>query len=220
VNALSPVEPSELARVYLDHALAGRGAEAAQSVIEAVLSESIDLVDLFERVLAPSAQRVGDLWHEAQISVADEHFVTQLNQKLIAVAGALRPVPPSNRERVVLACPPDEQHDTGLRMVEQLLVAHGYETSMLGAATPIPALVDYVRGHAPLAVGLSVASPLAIGSLAAAVSALRAVDPALPIFVGGRCAERYPAVSVAVGAHTCTTTRDTLAFLEELSRRP
>lgn len=216
MSALSPAEPNKLARVYLDHALAGRGGEAAQILIEALVSESIGLVDLFESVLAPAAQRVGDLWYAAQISVADEHFVTQLNQKLIAVAGTLRPVPQSNSERVVLACPPDEQHDTGLRMVEQLLLAHGYEASMLGAATPISALVDYVRKSRPLAVGLSVASPLAIGSLATAVATLREAEPELPVFVGGRCVEGYPAVAAAVGARRCASTRDTLTFLDAL----
>jgi methanogenic corrinoid protein MtbC1 len=216
VSALSPTEPAELARVYLDHALSGRDGEAVETLINALLSESIDLVGLFERVIAPAAHRVGDLWHEARISVADEHFVTQLNQKLIAIAGTLRPVPQSNSERVVLACPPDEQHDTGLRMVAELLIAHGYEASMLGAATPVPALVDYVEENKPFAVGLSVASPLAIASLAAAVRALREAQPALPIFIGGRCAERYPAVSAAVDAPTCATTRETLEFLEAL----
>lgn len=216
MSALSVTEPEELARVYLDHALAGRDAEAVQTLMEALLSGSIGLVDLFERVIAPTAHRVGDLWHEAQISVADEHFVTQLNQKLIAIAGTLRPVPQSNAERVVLACPPDEQHDTGLRMVAELLTAHGYDANTLGASTPIPALLDYVEKNPPIAVGLSVASPLAIGSLADTVGALREANPTLPLFIGGRCAERYPAVSAAVGARSCTSTRDTLSFLDEL----
>jgi methanogenic corrinoid protein MtbC1 len=216
VSALSSAEPAQLARRYLDHALAGRDGEAVQTLIDALLSESIDLVRLFEDVIAPAARRVGDLWHEGRISVADEHFVTQLNQKLIAIAGTIRPVPQSNGERVVLACPPDEQNDTGLRMIAELLLAFGYDASMLGAVTPIPALLDYVEESRPLAVGLSVASPLSIGSLAATVAALREAEPALPILLGGRCAERYPAVSAAVGARTCTTTRDTLAFLDEL----
>jgi methanogenic corrinoid protein MtbC1 len=216
VSTLSPAEPSELARVYLDHALAGRDSEAAQTLIEAVASRSIDLVDLFERVIAPTAHRVGDLWHEGRISVADEHSVTQLNQRLIAIAGTLHPAPQSNSERVLLACPPDEQHDTGLRMIAELLTAHGYEVSMLGAATPIPALVAYARKNRPFAVGLSVASPLAIGSLATTVAALREAEPELPIFVGGRCVERYPAVAEAVGVPAATSTRETLALLEEL----
>jgi hypothetical protein len=36
------------------------------------------------------------------------------------------------------------------------------------------------------------ASPLAIGSLLATVGALRDAQPALPIFIGGRCAEPAP----------------------------
>jgi methanogenic corrinoid protein MtbC1 len=216
LSALSPAEPNELARVYLGHALAGRDADAVQTLIDPLVAGSIDLVNLFERVITPAAHRVGDLWYEERISVADEHFVTQLNQKLIAIAGTLQPVPQSNSECVVLACPPDEQHDTGLRMVAELLIAHGYEARMLGAATPIPALVEYVADAQPLAVGLSIASPLAINSLTATVAALREARPELPIFIGGRCPERYPDVATAVGAPSYTTTQETLAYLESL----
>jgi MerR family transcriptional regulator, light-induced transcriptional regulator len=219
MSALAAAEPGELARVYLDHALAGRDAEAVQTLIDALLAETIGLVDLFERVITPAAHRVGDLWYESRISVADEHFVTQLNQKLIAIAGTLRPVTQSNSECVVLACPPDEQHDTGLRMVAELLIAHGYDARMLGAATPISALVDYVADAQPLAVGLSVASPLAINSLRDTVAALREARPEVPIFIGGRCPERYPDVAKAVGVPTYTTTEDTIAYLESL-RKP
>lgn len=218
VSTLSPVEPSDLARTYLRHALAGRGSEAMQTLIDALVSGAIDLVSLFERVIAPAAHRVGDLWHEEKISVADEHFVTQLNQKLIAIAAALRPVPQSNSECVVLACPPDEQHDTGIRMVAELLSAHGYEARMLGAATPIPALIDYVADSRPVAVGLSVASPLAISSLTTTVAALREAQPELPIFMGGHCPDRYPDVATAVGVPSYATTRETLAYLERLRK--
>ena len=218
MSAFSPAEPRELTRVYLEHALAGRGVQAAQTLIEAVVDAQIDLVDLFEHVITPAAQHVGELWHQSRITVADEHFVTQLNQKLIAVAGTLRPAPQSNAERIVLACPPDELHDTGLRMLAQLLTSHGYDVSMLGASTPVASLVDYVRKSQPLAVGLSIASPLAIGSLATAVTALREAVGEIAIFVGGRCADAYPAVATAVGAPACPTTRDTLAFLESLPR--
>lgn len=216
LSAFAQAEPNELARVYLGHALAGRDAEAVQTLMEPLLAGAIDLVNLFERVITPAAYRVGDLWRDEQISVADEHFVTQLNQKLIAIAGTLRPVPQSNSECVVLACPPDEQHDTGLRMVAELLIAHGYAARTLGAATPIAALVSYVAEAEPLAVGLSVASPEAIGSLAATVAALREAWPELPVFMGGRCCERYPEIAGAVGVPTFATTQETLAYLERL----
>jgi len=216
VSAASTAEPNELARVYLGHALAGRDADAVQTLIDPLIAGAIDLVSLFERVITPAAYRVGDLWYAQQISVADEHFVTQLNQKLIAIAGTLRPVPQSNSECVVLACPSDELHDTGLRMVAELLIAHGYAARTLGASTPIPALLDYVAEARPLAVGLSIASPMAISSLTATVNALREAQPGLPIFIGGNCPQRYPDVATAVGVPTCTTTEETLAYLAGL----
>ena len=90
---------------------------------------------------------------------------------------------------------------------------------MLGAATPIGDLVRYIGESRPVAVGLSIASPLAIGSLAATIGALQEVELAPPIFVGGWCIERYPGVSAAVGVQSCVTTRDTLAFLDGLRGR-
>ena len=78
-----------LATTYLDHALAGRDAEAVGSVLDPLVTRTVDLTTLYEGVLGPVAERVGELWHRSEISVADEHFVTQLNQRVIAVAVTL-----------------------------------------------------------------------------------------------------------------------------------
>lgn len=63
------------------------------------------------------------------------------------------------------------------------------------------------------------ASPLAISSLTATVSALREAQPELPIIMGGHCPVLYPDVATAVGVPTYSTTREALAYLERL-RRP
>ena len=83
------IDLTVVAQRYLDHALAGRDSEAVRTVLGPLVTHRFDLTELYEGVLAPVAEQVGELWHRSEISVADEHFVTQLNQRVIAVAVTL-----------------------------------------------------------------------------------------------------------------------------------
>lgn len=208
-------ELDHLAATYLEHALAGRDSEAVRTVLDPLVTNRLDLTQLYEGVLAPVAERVGELWHRAEISVADEHFVTQLNQSVISVAVTLTTARGERREKVVLACPPEELHDTALRMLSHLLGAAGYQVHLLGASTPVRDLVRYVERVQPSAVGFSVASPFAIPGLARATAALRDISPKLRIFAGGRVATRYPAIAQALDLTVCHGVDDALAYLRD-----
>jgi methanogenic corrinoid protein MtbC1 len=210
---LPAAELDRLAATYLDHALAGRDSEAVRTILDPLVTNRLDLRQLYEGVLVPVAERVGELWHRAEITVADEHFVTQLNQSVISVAVTLTTRRTQHHGQVVLACPPDEQHDTGLRMLAHMLGASGYQARLLGASTPVPDLAGYVERMRPVAVGLSVASPFAIPGLERATAALRDLTPTPRIFVGGRVATRYPAIAEALGITVCAGIDDALAFL-------
>jgi methanogenic corrinoid protein MtbC1 len=216
---LPGVDLTVVAQRYLDHALAGRDSEAVRTVLDPLVTHAMNLSELYEGVLAPVAERVGELWHRSEISVADEHFVTQLNQRVIAVAVTLTTPRGDHADEIVLACPPDELHDTALRMLSHLLGAVGYKAHLLGASTPIRDLVAYVDRVRPKAVGLSVASPLAIPGLTRAVVALRDAQPDISVFVGGRCATRYPAVAEVLGVTVCRDIAETVDFLAAQSSR-
>jgi methanogenic corrinoid protein MtbC1 len=216
---LPGVDLTVVAQRYLDHALAGRDSEAVRTVLDPLVTHALNLNELYEGVLAPVAEQVGELWHRSEISVADEHFVTLLNQRVIAVAVTLTTPRGGHEGEVVLACPPDELHDTALRMLSHLLAAVGYKAHLLGASTPVRDLVAYVDRVRPGAVGLSVASPLAIPGLTRAVAALRDAHPELRIFVGGRCATRYPAVADVLGVTVCRDIAETVGFLAAQSSR-
>jgi methanogenic corrinoid protein MtbC1 len=211
---LPAAELDALATAYLDHALAGRDSEAVRTVLDPLVTNRLDLAQLYEGVLAPVAERVGELWHRAEITVADEHFVTQLNQSVISVAVTLTTPRREHHGQVVLACPPEELHDTALRMISHLLGAAGYQVHLLGASTPVGDLVQYVERVGPTAVGLSVASPFAVPGLARATAALRDASPHLRIFAGGRVPTRYPAIATALDVTVCHGIDDALAFLE------
>lgn len=201
-----------LAERYLALVLAGKGPEAVQTVIDPLLKGDLDLVSMYEDVLARAAERIGELWHTSQISVADEHFATQLTQQVISTAVALSPSPPASGRVVVLACPPEELHDTGLRMLAHVLSAAGHDVHVLGASTPIRALVEYVQKVGATHVGLSIASALSLPALLRAVEGVRKTGAR--VFIGGRAPIRYQSIAAAAGVTACANALQTLALLE------
>jgi MerR family transcriptional regulator, light-induced transcriptional regulator len=194
-------ESAQLAALYLEAALAGDKQRALELVLEPVRARELPLHALYDDVLAPAAARVGDLWHSGEISVADEHFSTRLTQEAMARARTLAERDaPRRGARIVVACPPDEQHELGARMLADVLEADGWEVHSLGALTPARDLAAYVQKVRAFATALSCGTPIAIPGLIQAVELLRADDPGVRVVLGGGAVERYPAIAEAAGA--------------------
>ena len=61
-------------------------------------------------ILLPLQEQVGQLWHDGHVNIAIEHYVTkQIQQKIFSAMNQL-PVAEFGA-KVVVACPPGEEHD-------------------------------------------------------------------------------------------------------------
>ena len=88
--------------------------------------------------LLPYLHDLGDRWERGQVSIADEHFASNLLRGRLA--GLARGWGYGHGPRAVLACPPGEQHDLGLLMFGIVLHRCGWRVEYLGASTPIAEL--------------------------------------------------------------------------------
>jgi len=140
--------------------------------------------DVFDKVLAPSLRRVGDLWHEGRISVAQEHLTSGIiEDSARALARLVQPSEP--RWRVLLACVEDEDHVIGLHGVAIRIAGWGIRSVDLGARTPPQAVADAVQRLAPDGVALSMTVMHEAASRAAMIDAYAAACVGRPWFVGG-----------------------------------
>jgi len=90
-------------------------------------------------ILLPLQQRVGQLWHEGRLDAALEHYVTHLvQQKLFAVMNQLSVV--ESGPKIIVACPPGEEHEIGALSAAYLCAARGCRVYYLGANLPLDAL--------------------------------------------------------------------------------
>jgi MerR family transcriptional regulator, light-induced transcriptional regulator len=151
-NSSSPSELPEPATISglrgaIDGALATRDRAAAiRAALDAIGDGLISVPDLYTLVLCPLMADTGAAWQEGTTRVWEEHYATA-TVRTIVEALAPRVAEESARiprrsETVLLACPPEEYHDLGLRMLLDRFQLAGYDAHFLGADTPVTEICD------------------------------------------------------------------------------
>lgn len=164
---------------------------AAHSVLDRLLGTvSVDYA--VAEVLIPFLHELGERWAAGEVSVAQEHFASQLVRgRLLGLAGDWGVGNPS---RAVLASLPGESHDIGLVLLGVLISRRGWHATFLGADTPLDTVASAVDRLAPRRVVLSTVDA---GLLRKHGSEVADLASRVPVLVGGLGDD--PAI-VAVGA--------------------
>jgi DNA-binding transcriptional MerR regulator len=147
-------------------------------------------------VVLPLLHELGVGWERGEISVAQEHFASNLLRGRLL--GLARGWDRGSGPRAVLACPPGERHDLGLVIFGLALRDHGWRITFLGADTPVDTLVDTVRRFGPEALVLSVADAARLEGVAETVVGLTGVETA--IWLGAAGAAELDGVRLLAGS--------------------
>jgi methanogenic corrinoid protein MtbC1/DNA-binding CsgD family transcriptional regulator len=148
--------------------------QAAFAVVDDAVATRVRGSQIHTDVIAPALVRIGELWEQEALTVADEHLASEITTRaLVRLVGSLRCAPPSSREEVLLAAVEGERHVIGLRMVADLLDGAGYRVLFLGADVPTDALVAAIGSHDPVvtALGCTLEGPALVEALAAIATA-------------------------------------------------
>lgn len=208
-------DPANLSQHFLNLMLAGDGASAATTILDAD-ALGMPLLEVFGDVIEPALIEVGNRWQFGTVLVAQERTVTELVRDLVAELSLRHITSRPDAPGIVAACVAGERHELGLRMLVGLLRAEGYRVHYLGADVASEFIADATRLHQPAAVMLSARFPESEGALAEAVAAVRAVAPeSAAILVGGRfaaeCGDRVAALgAIPIASSRLTDALDTL----------
>ncbi len=162
-------------RASLD-AMDGEGAHAVVDRLLATLSIDAVLRD----VVLPYLRELGDRWANGEVSVAQEHFASNLIRgRLMGIA---RGWGAGDGPSVVLACPPGEAHELGLIVFGIEIARRGWRVIYLGADTPPATIEAAIRTSRPALVVLAVTDAEHLRSHA---DAIRALAGRVSVAVGG-----------------------------------
>jgi methanogenic corrinoid protein MtbC1 len=158
-------------------------------------------------------RRIGRWWETGRCDVGHEHLVTEAARTWLGKIVAFAPEPPGLAP-VVLACGPHDTHTLGLEALGALLVHGGRQCCLLGARTPVTALVSTTNRVGPSAV--VVVSHLSTGRRLAAQAVHTVAESGVPTFYAGnafisastrhRMPGRYLGDSLRDAAHVVETT--------------
>jgi methanogenic corrinoid protein MtbC1 len=201
--SLPPVDPATASTVpastltpeLLASLLADGDDELAAWTLRHALAEQ-PRIEVFDGLVNDAMTLVGERWASGRWSVAEEHLASQT---LLRALERIRPAPrPESRvgPLAVLAALPGERHAIGLVLLDQVLTEAGWVVANLGADVPVEDLGRFIAKNEARLVALTAAHPERLEALAAAVSAVRAARPDVPILLGGRLAT-HPGIATS-----------------------
>ena len=188
----SLVTRTDVLRDELLHALANFDGEGAHARLDTLLSE-YTLNTALRDVLLPCLQQIGERWAHGELSIAQEHFASQLiRDRLLGLA---RNWDQGRGPRALLACPAGERHDIGLIAFGLVLSNSGWRITFLGPDTPVTALNDTIHALTPELIVLAATTQKRFSAITASLRELPA-GPTL-LFAGAGATNT---VATAAGA--------------------
>ena len=167
----------------LARSLEGYDDVGAQAALDSLLAAfSLDIV--VREVLVPFLHAVGERWQRDELSVGQEHFISNvIRGRLLALSrGWDRGVGP----RALLASAEGDQHDLPVLLFGVLLRTHGWRITFLGADTPVASLAETVRAIRP---DVAVITGTVQGVFEPLVEQLREVAHETRLYLAGAAAD-------------------------------
>jgi MerR family transcriptional regulator, light-induced transcriptional regulator len=130
--------------------------QAANSALDRLFS-AYTVETVLQEVVLPYLHRLGDRWEAGEVSVAQEHFASNLLRgRLLGLAQGWGQ---GQGPLAILACVPGEHHELGLLAFGVSLRRRGWRITYLGTDSPISAVADIARSLAPAVVVLLSINP-------------------------------------------------------------
>jgi excisionase family DNA binding protein len=158
----------------------------AWGVVEAALASGGDPRSIYLDVITPAMVSIGERWERGELEISIEHRASGVANRLVGRLGPRFIRRGRTLGSVIVGAPAGEHHSLPVSMVADLIRLEGFEVSDLGADNP-PA--SFAAAAATLdrlvAVGISVTSPMNLGSACETITMLRSELGGIPIMVGG-----------------------------------
>ena len=185
---------------------------------EQLLRTSIQMSQrrLLEEVVHPLMERIGDLWHQGTLRIADEHMATAVVRSFIGNIIANCQVP-ATAPHVLATTPEGQMHEIGALLASAVAAAEGWNPTYLGPNLPAEEIAGAAAKKGAKAVLLSIVHPEDDPRLGSELVKLRRLlGPDVILLAGGRAAHGYSRFLEQASAVTLNSLGDLFNFLSLL----
>ncbi|GLX69845.1 MerR family transcriptional regulator [Paenibacillus glycanilyticus] len=140
--------------------------------------------EVFHHILTPVMKQIGAAWEHGLLSVAQEHFASQIIIQRCTQFMRILPLNPQ-LPRAVALCPQGEHHQMGLMLFSLFLRNKGHDVIYLGPDTPLDDITDLIRAKNIEIAAISANNPKLANSVEQWIAENRQSYPELAIIIGG-----------------------------------
>ena len=128
--------------------VAGAEAEAVNLLITAHLHGKT-LTDIFDDLICPAMNCIGELWYKGDLSVAQEHLATRTAQSAIHTLRRTLPVPEMRGELAMCCGIEGDFHELPTHLAQMTIENEGWEVLNFGANMPLHSMTEEILQHLP-----------------------------------------------------------------------
>lgn len=171
--------------------------------------------DLFEGVLSPLLEQVGERWLRGRLSIAHEHLVTSRTRAMLdSLLAAFSN--PESRVRLISTTPAGQHHELGALQAAVIGAVEGWRATYLGPNLPAAEIASAAVETEASVVALSIVFPERDAALERELERLGELLPGgTHLVVGGRAAGLYRPTLEALGARVPSDLQDLRRLLTE-----
>ncbi|MBT8378810.1 MAG: MerR family transcriptional regulator [Ignavibacteria bacterium] len=176
-------------------------------------SSKLSQPQLIENLIVPLVYKLGELWHEGLIRVANEHLATAVIRSFLASL-IDQNEPDKNAPILISAAPRGQDHELGAMIVGVTAAPLGWKVIYLGPNLPVEEIAAVADSLEAKVVALSIVYPGDDQQLKLELQNLRRILPQnTSLIIGGRASVDYLDIIDEIGA---THIKDTKRLRLEL----
>lgn len=149
----------------------------------AALVKEVTMEEMIKEIITNLQFDMGMRWEKGLITVADEHYATQIIRRSMAALYPLEPLSLVRKKAIALSVG-TEEHTLGLELISSFLHRYGIETWFLGSHVPMMSLKKMLLDYKPDFVFLSVTLDEHVNTLMMMLESISTCD-GLNICIGG-----------------------------------
>lgn len=124
--------------------------KALNICLTALKEKTVTIVDLYQSILSPVLNHIIAEYPNDEDLIWREHVRSGIVRNIVEAAFPYvleerDRLGESNKENVIIMCPDYEDHDLGARMISDFFTIAGYNSTFIGAKTPIKTILRAVE---------------------------------------------------------------------------
>jgi methanogenic corrinoid protein MtbC1 len=200
VKVSGVVDFSKLKEDLLDSLLKGDESGATKIIIEAYVNGA-KTNEVIDRVFSPIMVESGLLWETGKLDISEEHFISGVIERLIALIGVQMPSEDA-KNSVMLISPSGEEHVLVLKMIKEIFLEEGWRVFYLGKSIPVRSIAFLIERENINLIAISITSKNNLNGAEHLISAIRNLgfDKIPKIMVGGQALDSEEQAKSFLGA--------------------